>query len=124
MFSYRTKQTRQRAKIIYISTVPFSVSSGPIRSVRRRQCSLIWIRSMDCIYLDSAPVKFVGLRVIESNPTQHKLLEEVSNLEARQRELKEENARLRALLAETPHQRIQYKILEKVSTIPSLLYEI
>ncbi len=79
---------------------------------------------MDCIFLDAAPLKFVGLRIIESRPSPETLHVEVSNLESRQRELKEENARLRALLAETPHQRIQYKISEQVSMILSLLKKI
>ena len=93
-----------------------SMHTGPLC-----RCSL---NHMDCIYLDSSSLKVVGLRVIESSPSQQTLNEEVSNLESRQRELKEENERLRALLAETPHQRIQYKMLEKVSKILSLLYEV
>ncbi len=77
---------------------------------------------MDCIYLADPRPRIVGVRVVDGSidSRRQNLESDASNLEARRKELLEENERLRSILTEIPHKRIQYKIVRQVQNCSNI----
>ena len=72
---------------------------------------------MDSVYLTTQHPMIVGVRVVDSiNPAQNSE-PDMKSLEQKRQQLIEENKRLRAILAETPHKRIQYKIVQQTKEV-------
>jgi hypothetical protein len=71
---------------------------------------------MDCIDLSFLRPIPISARVIDGHEEdyEYEMRSGIMALETRYADLEEENKRLRQILAETPHKRIQYKVLPKV----------
>ena len=77
---------------------------------------------MDCVFLGPSDPIFVGARVLDNKDESSSLQNlqiSVSALETRYAELEEANRKLRQILSETPHKRIQYKTVQKVPPVSS-----